>query len=201
MSTEQNQLSLYIVRCETYQTEEYISNVFHLKRYGKVKDIEFVSKTNTMNGQTYNGAIVTFANWYLNANSETLLSKIIGSNDAFKFYHNDKQYWLIKEHKVIQKSSNNEEDTNTNTNNNFEIAKDMNNMDKDDKIIYLENLVLQLKSQLILSQKKIENFEIICMENEEKINKYWFENLKLHSKIDDLTIENLGLSFDSKQNI
>jgi hypothetical protein len=188
-------ISLYIIRAEIYQSKEYIMNALHTQGYGKPKSVEFYPKENER-GQKYNGAVVYFEKWYMNKHTEQLLTKIVDSEETAVIYHSKPKYWNVKEHRqpvahsattVIEK----QEETES------QLAQMVESMSIGEKNTYYEDVINSLKMQLLLEQKKSEKQEQLIMEYEEKHDKDWYQNMKLHSKIDDLELE---LSIQSEEN-
>ena len=186
-------ISLYIIRAEIYQSKEYIMNALHTQGYGKAKSVEFYSKENER-GQKYNGAVVYFEKWYMNKQTEQLLTKIVDSDETAVIYHSRPKYWNVKEHRqpVAQTVAIEKQDESE-----TQLAQMVEKMSIGEKNTYYEDVINSLKMQLLLEQKKSEKQEQLIMEYEEKHDKDWYQNMKLHSKIQDLEIE---LSVQTEEN-
>ena len=83
---------MYIMRAETYHTEDYIRKAFEAEAI--IASIRFIEKKNTK-GQTYNGAVILVKKW-LNKRSD--LYQAVGTNTEYRFKHNAQYHWLINTH-------------------------------------------------------------------------------------------------------
>lgn len=94
-----NNIALFIKRSEEYQREKFITEAFLKNKIGKVSSIKFISK-NDCYGKSYNGAIVTFEEWYMNSGVENLIKEMESSSEkSAKFYFNEHRYWIVSVHK------------------------------------------------------------------------------------------------------
>ena len=170
-----NNLSLYIKRAETYQTKEYISEMFASNMIGVVNNIKFIKKTDN-NGREYNGVIVVFNYWFMNSKVNQLIDEMGSSpTGVVKFiynYHNG-NYWYVNIYK-----SQYEEFT----------AVDQNLPDSD-RITALENLVKSMSAQMRYMQAQQEKTERQLMENEQDEMRKHICNVALRTKMEDKDIE------------
>jgi hypothetical protein len=146
--------SLYIKRAELVHTEEYISNVFESK-YGKVKDISFISKTN-QNGLGYNGVIVNFNSWKNTEQSIKLFKEMSDSQDGTtKVVHslNPYKFWIVQKNGVKNsEQSKSEEEINLQSE-----KKEI--INPEEKISDLELQLEMLKLSLEAKNKKIDQLD------------------------------------------
>lgn len=86
--------SIYIRRCEIHQNEDFIIQMFHLAGYGKVKAIQFFSKTG-QRGEPYRAAIVHFHFWFGNQDVQHLWDGIHNSTTNYVQMSHTQGYWYI----------------------------------------------------------------------------------------------------------
>lgn len=166
-----NNISLYIKRADLYQTKEYITNIFETNNIGIVKDVKFIKKTDNV-GREYNGAIVIFASWFMNAKVRQLLEEM-GTSGTSKFmYDCNGHYWFINVYKPVMVES--EE---------FAIV-DPGLPDKE-RIDELEKLVKSMAAQMHYTQLRQERTESLLMAVEEKASRQVLLNMEMRFKLED----------------
>ena len=95
---------LYIKRAEQHHTKDFIVEAFASNNIGKVRDVRFIKKMD-MNGREYNGAVVIFEHWSMNALVKQLLDQMSVSKDGttkFVFDQYRGRYWFINIELKIQ---------------------------------------------------------------------------------------------------
>lgn len=168
-----NNISLYIKRADLYQTKEYIINVFASNNIGIVKEVKFIEKTDGFS-RAYNGAIVIFERWFMNAKVRQLLDEMGTSMDGTtKFtydYHG--HFWFINVHKPVVPESETIP------------AVDPSLPDKQ-RIDELEKLVQSMAAQMHYNQLRQERTERQLMEVEEKQSHQALCNMELRFQLED----------------
>lgn len=172
-----NNISLYIKRADLYCTKDYICNAFTVSNIGIVKDVKFIKKSDSA-GREYNGAIVIFERWFMNAKVTSLLNDMASSIDGTtKFiydYHG--RYWFINVYKPLIAESE-------------EFATvDVNLPDKV-RIDELEKLVKSMAAQMNYTQLRQERTERQLMEVEEKQSHHALCNMELRFQLEDKDME------------
>jgi len=168
MSTIRN-ISLYIKRAESYHTKEYISNFFERNNYGKVHDVRFIKKVSDI-GIEYNGAIVTFERWFVNATVKKLFDILNSSADGIiKLIHDPQsyRYWFVHEYKAEFQVSTKVDET----------------LPDKERIQELEKLVNSMAAQMHFMQAQQEKNERLLMEYEQKETQSWLYNMELKSQL------------------
>lgn len=179
------QLSLYIKRAETNQTEDYIKNAF--KPYGIVKSIQFIAKSND-NGQKYNGVIVIFEQWNFNNIVEDLWKQLHAKSDnIIKINHgpNNKKFWMVTEYKVPTE--------NLKKINVIDSISDIDLTNLDEKAIKIIN-DLQFKIKLLENQ--LQTKEQFCMQNEHDRMNSWIQSTGANFEVQDRDIQIQWLNED-----
>lgn len=172
-----NNISLYIKRADLYCTKEYIINIFGNLNIGIVKDVKFIKKSDIM-GREYNGVIVIFERWFMNAKVTKLLEDLASSIDGTtKFiYNNNGRYWFINVYKPIIEESE-------------EFATVDASLPDKVRINELEKLVKSMAAQLIYTQLLQERTERQLMEVEEKQLRHELCNMELRLQLEEKNIE------------
>ena len=166
-----NNISLYIKRADLYQTKEYISNVFETNNIGIVKDVKFIKKTDNV-GREYNGAIVIFASWFMNAKVRQLLEEV-GTSGTSKFmYDCNGHYWFINVYKPVMVESE-------------EFAMVDAGLPDKERIDELEKLVKSMAAQMHYNQLRQERTESQLMAVEEKASRQVLLNMEMRFKLED----------------
>ena len=176
-----NNISLYIKRADLYQTKEFIVEAFASNSIGIVKDVKFIGKADTF-GREYNGAIVVFDTWFMNAKVTELLDNISASaNGSVKFvYDYCGHYWFINIYKPILPEC--EKLT----------IVDPSLPDKQ-RIDELERIVQTMMAQMHNMQLRQEYLERQLMSSEEKMSRQSLLNIDLRSQLEDKEIEIMSL--------
>lgn len=168
-----NNISLYIKRANLCCTKDYINNIFMNNKIGIVKDVKFVKK-NDNSGKEYNGIIVIFERWFMNANVTKLLNDIDTSSDGtakFIYDHNGR-YWYINIYKPVIPES-------------VIINVVDPSLPDNKRIEELEKLVQSMSAQLQHFQYQQEITERKLMEIEEKHSYYFLCNMDLRFQLED----------------
>jgi hypothetical protein len=171
-------LSLYIKRAESNQTEEYIKNAF--KIYGIIESVQFIAKSND-NGQKYNGVIVIFKQWNFNNIVEDLWKQLHAkSENIIKINHgpNNKKFWMVTEYKVPTE--------NLKKTNIIDSISDIDLTNIDEKAIKIIN-DLQLKIKMLENQ--LEKKEQFCMQNEHDRMNSSIQATGAHHEVQDRDIQ------------
>ena len=157
MTTNTNsntQTALYIRRAETSHTASYIIDTFKKLNIGTVSDVAFIGKVSE-SGQAYNGAVVTFSEWFDSQEANNLLSQINTNADAtVKIIHqtNGHKYWLVSKHRVQQQSQTI-----------WQATSDYSVGDLQYMIQQMNNRLLKQDQELELLREKQLDYEIIHM--------------------------------------
>ena len=189
-----NNISLYVKRCEVYHDKQYIINACHNCRYGKVKDIKFIEKQDNY-GRKYNGAVLTFENWYNSSISSSLFNDLSTSKDGnAKMYHDPMtmRFW----HVMIFKPRTYED---------IEMNIGFSAMTLDDEnknnisLEEMEKKYNSMISQMNYMQSQLEKAEIKMMEYEQKATQNWLEVFELKSQIEDKDNEIYHLNIENNK--
>lgn len=175
--TSFNNISLYIKRADLYCTKEYIIYTFASNNIGTVKDVIFIKKTDSI-GREYNGAIVIFECWFMNAKVTKMFDDMDSSIDGTAKFINEHsgRYWFINVYKPIIKESE------------VFATVDASLPDKV-RIDELEKLVKSLAVQMHYNQLRQERTERQLMEVEEKQSHQALCNMELRFQLEDKDIE------------
>jgi hypothetical protein len=172
MANTFSNIALYIKRAELSCTKEYIIDSFFANKYGKVKDIKFINKTDN-NGNNYNGVIVTFDVWFMNEKVTQLLNEMNSSKDGTtKLIHNHytRRFWFVQEYKT--KVSEISETILVNS-----------DISDTEKIKELEQLVRSMEAKMYAMQLKLEKNEQKMMEYEHEQTRQHLHNGELRSQL------------------
>ena len=167
-----NNAALFIKRAEEYQTSEFIINAFAINNIGKVRDVRFIKKNDSI-GRTYNGVIVIFDRWCMNTLVQSLLNEMSSSIDGTtKFYFEPHRYWIINIHrqKIVECQET--------------IIVDKSLPDKE-KVRHLEELVKSMSAQIYYMQSKQERTERLMMEYEQKETHQHLVNMELRFQLEE----------------
>ena len=176
ISTETNNVSLFIKRSEENQTKDFIIAAFASNNIGNVSDVKFIKK-NADNGKPYNGAIVLFEKLNKNTLVQSLFDQMASSPDGTtKFYFNSTRYWFINIHK--QKMPELEQ-----------IIEVDSSLPDAERIIQLENLVKSMAIQMHFMQTKQSESDKTISEYERKDIQNYLINNELSSQLEDMAME------------
>jgi hypothetical protein len=183
MSSQPNNIAIYIKRAELDCTKEYIINAFNSQQYGKVKDVQFIQKTND-HGVSYNGVIVIFDIWFMNSKVTKLFNDMSKSQDGSgKIFHDTykNKYWFVNEFKPK---------TEVNITTEVDVIQTINKtINEKEKIKQLEDLVRSLSSQMIYMQTQLEKNELKMMEYEDEKTRQLIQSIGIKGMVFDLEIE------------
>jgi len=174
-------MSLYIKRAESYQTKEFIIEMFASNNIGKVNDVTFIKKGGEF-GKGYNGAIVTFENWSMNSFVTQLLNQMSSSIDGttkFTYDYSKNRYWIINVYKKKFEEIEEFEEITT-------VDK---NLPELERIKQLENLVKSMNAQIHYMKNIQEKTERNMMEYEQKDTQHWLFNLELKAQLQEKDME------------
>ena len=182
-----NNMSLYIKRADLHCTKEYMADIFSSNSVGIVKDVKFIKKSDSF-GREYNGAIIIFESWFMNARVTQLLNDMGASVDGTtKFtYDHQNHYWYINVHKQVLIEC----ETQT--------MVDPTLPDKQ-RIIKLEKLSQTMVAQLHYSQLRQERLERQLMKTEEKESHHALCNVELRFKLEDKDMDIEWLRSDNEK--
>jgi hypothetical protein len=176
-------IALYIKRAEMHHTKEYIINAFRVLGFGEVSEIKFIKKTNFETGKEYNGAIVTFGNWYNNANVNHLFEQMNSSADgSAKIIHGFNRFWFVCQHKSTEEK--------VNTLVNTGLPDKM-------RIEELEKLVASMSAQMHFMQSQQEKAEQKFMEYEQKEIHSTLVNAELRFQLQENEFEESQMALDN----
>ena len=99
MSSQLNNISLYIPHVFANFTKEDVAKVFETNRIGKVSYIDFVGKM-SQDGKQYNSVYVHFENWYDTITSRNFQARVLDPNLEARIVYDDPWYWLVLENKT-----------------------------------------------------------------------------------------------------
>jgi hypothetical protein len=182
-------IALYIKRAELDCTKEYIINAFMTQQYGRVKDVQFIKKTNDY-GVSYYGAIVIFDVWFINNTVTKLFTDMSNSNEGTgKVFHDiyRKKYWFVNEFR-----GKSEQNQNVALETELDSIQNINTLTIDndkEKIKQLEELVKSLSSQMTYMQMQLEKNELKMMEYEEEHTRQWIQVSGLKGMVIDLEMD------------
>ena len=113
-NTFNNQMSLYIPRCDTRSLPRYnkytndaeyeqackdfIAKQFRLQKIGIVERVDLVRKTNPQ-GYYYFIAFIHFEKWFENHAAAQALQSSISEDTKAKLQYNERWYWIVNENK------------------------------------------------------------------------------------------------------
>lgn len=169
-----NNLSLYIKRAEVNHTKEFIMDAFSINNIGKVCDVRFIKKVDT-NGRDYNGTVVMFERWNMNAIVKQILDEMSASKDGttkFTFDRYKGRYWFIN----IYKTQFPEYE---------EITSIDSGLPEKERIAELENLVKSMAAQMHYMQTRQEKTEMQLMETEHTNTQISLFNMELKSQVEE----------------
>jgi hypothetical protein len=172
INTSTIMLKIYLPRVE--HDKDYIANAF--RHYGTIEDIIFMPKTDN-NGNTYNGAIVSFNDWNMNYSDAVDLLEYVKADhtDSYKFYHYKQKFWYVNEYKDLDRKK-------YQLTNIIEDAKNINNNNNND--------FDQIKLKILFLEAELERSERRFMEYEMKQLTDSLYNRELLQQIDMLNASN-----------
>jgi len=165
---------LYIKRAEQHHTKDFIVEAFASNNIGKVRDVRFIKKMD-MNGREYNGAVVIFEHWNMNALVKQLLDQMSVSKDGttkFVFDQYRGRYWFINIYKTQFPEY--EEITTIDT-----------GLPDKERITELENLVKSMSAQMHYMRTSQEKLERQLMESEHTNTQHHLFNIELKIQVDE----------------
>jgi hypothetical protein len=99
MSSQFNNISLYIPHVFANYTKDDVSKVFEDQRIGVVSHIDFVAKM-SQDGKQYNSAYIHFEGWYDNIAARNFQARVLDENTEARLVYDDPWYWLVLENKA-----------------------------------------------------------------------------------------------------
>jgi hypothetical protein len=165
---------LYIKRAEQYHTRAFITEAFASNDIGVVKDVRFIKKSGDY-GNEYNGVVVIFTRWNMNARVKRLFDDMSHSQDGTAKFIYDQfsgRYWFVNVYKAQFQEY--EEITTIDT-----------GLSDKEKIKELELLVKSMAAQMHYMQTRQEKTEAQLMEAECEDTQSRLYNSELHYQFED----------------
>ena len=95
-------LSLFIPRIFTNISKNTIRNLFEEYEFGKVNQIDFVERMDSI-GKKYHNVFIHFEYWCDNIFVQHFQERVRDPNREARFVYNDPWYWTILENKAYKK--------------------------------------------------------------------------------------------------
>lgn len=99
-------MSLFIPHVFINFDKQYIANVFERMCFGKIKNVDLVSKIDK-NGNVYNAAYVHFDYWYSTVYTENFQARLLDPQKEARVMHDDPWYWVVLENTASKHLSGN----------------------------------------------------------------------------------------------
>jgi hypothetical protein len=91
--------SLYIPHIFANFDKEFVANVFEKLKIGKVKNVDFVLKTNGQ-GKEYNAAYIHFDYWHDTVAARNFHTKVVNPNEEARIVYDEPWFWVVLENKA-----------------------------------------------------------------------------------------------------
>lgn len=91
--------SLYIPHIFANFDKDFVASVFEKLNIGKVKNIDFILKTNGQ-GKEYNAAYIHFEYWHDTIAARNFHSRVVNPNEEARIVYDEPWFWVVLENKA-----------------------------------------------------------------------------------------------------